>query len=486
MAKSLKQKAASGMIWTALQKYSTMFIQFVSGIILARLLSPSDYGCIGMLAIFMTLAEAVINCGFGSALIQKTNPTQEDYSTVFFWNLGIATLMYIVLYLCAPAISRFYGIEILCPVLRVQALVLFVHAFTLVQSNQLRKKLNFKLISIVTVLTSISALGVTVYLAYNGFGVWALVAQNLVTASIPAIVYWFFVKWRPIFVFSKESFKELFSFGFYMFLSSLVSTFCSNLSTLLIGKLYSPAKLGYFSKAKSTEKLASHSISSALTSVTYPLYVEVKDNKAAMANMIKRLSCTISYITFPLMFILILTAKPVFLLLYSEKWLSSVPFFQIMCVVGLADCMQSINSQTIAAIGKSKVLFYRTLINRSIGLVAMVGGLFLWGIYGLLGGMVFFNYWCYGYNIGLVSKYIGYKWTKQLADIAPVAIASLVILAITFLSVRLMNLPLYWDGAMKVLIYAGLYFGWSAIFKPESYIYTLSLIPDKLKFWKKG
>ena len=149
--KNLKQKAASGMVWTALQKYSTMFIQFISGIILARLLTPYDYGCIGMLSIFMVLAEAFIDGGFGSALIQKKQPTQEDYSTIFFWNLGMAALMYTILFICAPAISRFYKIPLLCNVLRVQGLVLFIYAFNIVQKNQLRKKLNFKVISIVSI-----------------------------------------------------------------------------------------------------------------------------------------------------------------------------------------------------------------------------------------------------------------------------------------------------------------------------------------------
>ena len=167
--KSLKQKAASGMVWTALQKYSKMVIQFISGIILARLLTPFDYGCIGMLSIFMVLAEAFIDGGFGSALIQKKRPTQVDYSTIFWWNIGMSFLMYAVLYFCAPAISRFYDIPLLCDVLRVQGLVLFIYALNVIQRNQLKKNLNFKLLSIVSVSTSIVALTVTIIMA---FGHW--------------------------------------------------------------------------------------------------------------------------------------------------------------------------------------------------------------------------------------------------------------------------------------------------------------------------
>ena len=243
------------MVWTALQKYSTMFISFISSIILARLLTPYDYGCIGMLSIFMVLAEAFIDGGFGAALIQKKRPSQEDYSTIFYWNLCMAVLMYAILFVSAPAIARFYNIPLLSDVLRVQGLVLFIYAFNIVQRNQLRKKLNFKILSIVTITTSVTSLGVTIFMAYRGFGVWALVAQNLITAAIPAIVFWFFVKWRPIWVFSKQSFKELFSFGVYMFLTHLVNKFGAKISQLLIGKIYSPATLGYFTKAANTESL---------------------------------------------------------------------------------------------------------------------------------------------------------------------------------------------------------------------------------------
>ena len=277
-ANNLKQKAATGMVWTAFQKYSTMFISFVSGIILARLLTPHDYGCIGMLAIFVVLAESFIDGGFGSALIQKKQPSQEDYSTIFFWNLGIAALMYAILFFCAPLIARFYDIPLLSNVLRVQGIVLFIYAFNIVQQNQLRKTLKFKILSIVTITTSIISLTVTIYLAFRGFGVWALVAQYLLTAFIPAVVFWFYVKWRPILTFSWRSFKELFSFGFYMFLTHLVNNFSLQIQGLLIGKVYNSSTMGYYSKAVGTEKLASQCISSVMSQVTYPLDAQVQDD----------------------------------------------------------------------------------------------------------------------------------------------------------------------------------------------------------------
>ena len=472
------------MVWTALQKYSQMGIQFISGIILARLLTPYDYGCIGMLSIFMVLAEAFIDGGFGSALIQKKQPTQEDYSTIFWWNLGMAVVMYAILYISAPAISRFYKIPLLCNVLRVQGLVLFIYAFNIVQRNQLRKKLNFKVLSIVTITTSIISLGVTIFMAYKGFGVWALVAQNLITAAIPALVFWFFVKWRPIMAFSKQSFKELFSFGGYMFLTHLINTFCSKINGLIIGKLYSPATLGYYSKASSTEHLASTSISSIMTQVTYPLYAQVQDNKNAMINMIRRLTMTLSYITFPLMFILLLIAKPLFILLYSDRWLASVPYFQVLCIVGLSSCLQAVNTQPIAAIGKSKTMFLWTLAKRTVGLIFMVGGLVWFGMKGFLVGIIIYNWFCYAVNIGLVSKHIGYKWTRQLLDLVPVTIVSVLALITSLGCSYLCHLNMYPDAILRLLVYVIIYLGWSLIFKPESYTYTLTIIPQRFRFWQ--
>jgi O-antigen/teichoic acid export membrane protein len=482
----LKQKAASGMVWTAFQKYSKIGIQFVSGIILARMLTPYDYGCIGMLSIFMVLAEAFIEGGFGSALIQKKRPTQVDYSTIFWWNIGMAFVMYLVLFVSAPAISRFYKIPLLSKVLRVQGLVLFIYSLNVIQRNQLKKQLNFKLLSIVSIVTSLIALGVTVFMAHKGFGVWALVAQNIVLAFIPSLVFWFYVRWRPIWTFSWSSFKELFSFGLYMFLTHLVNTLATEIQGLLIGKLYSPATMGYYSKARGTERLASHSISSIMTQVTYPLYAEVQDDRAALRNMIKRLSMTVSYFTVPILFILLLAAKPIFLLLYSDRWLASVPYFQALCVAGLAACLQSVNLQSISAIGKSKTMLVWTLIKRGVSIVLIVGGLFLFGMKGLLTGVIISSWLAFLVNISLVSKHIGYKWNKQLLDIMPVFVVATLSAVVSYGVGYVLKLNVYVDGVVKVAVYTLLYLGWSFVFKPEAYQYFKTIIPLILLKFKRN
>lgn len=473
------------MVWTAFQKYSRMGIQFISGIILARLLTPYDYGCIGMLSIFIVLADTFIDGGFGSALIQKKRPTQVDYSTIFWWNIGMAAFMYIILFVSAPAISRFYKIPLLCDVLRVEGLILFIYALNVIQRNQLKKKLNFKLLSIVSVGTAIIALSVTIIMAYHGFGVWSLVAQTLIGGAIPSLVFWFYVKWRPQWVFSWKSFRELFSFGFYMFLTHLLNSFGQQIQGLLIGKKYDPTTMGYYSKALGTESLASSSISSIMTQITYPLYAQVQDDKAALGNMIKRLTTSIAYITFPLMFILMLTAKPIFILLYSERWVASIPYFQVLCLAGLVSCLIAVNTQTIAAIGKSKTMFVWTVIKRTVGIAFVVIGLFTFGMKGLLAGVLLNTWFSFFVNIWLVSKHIGYKWTRQLVDLLPVGIASLIAALVSYGVGYLFNLSLYPDGIVKFFVYLIVYLGWSFIFKIEAYTYFLTSIPKKFRIWER-
>lgn len=485
MASMLKQKAISGMLWTALQRYSTMSISFISGIILARFLTPHDYGCIGMLAIFMVLAEAFVDGGFGEALIQKKNPTQKDYSTIFFWNLSMAIFMYATLYVAAPTIANFYNIPLLCSILRVQGLVLLIHAFSIIQRNILRKKLKFKILSIVTIATSFISFIVTTFLAYQGFGVWSLVAQNIIIAAIPAAFFWFCIKWKPTCTFSWRSFHELFSFGFFMFLTHLLNQLGNQIQGLLIGRFYSSSTMGYYSKAYETERLASTSISQIMAQVTFPLYAEAQNDTASIANMIKRLTMILAYITFPLMFILLLCAKPIFVLLYSEKWIDCVPYFQILCVAGLAFCLQSVNNHSIAAIGKSKTMFIFTAVKRIMGVFFVVAGLLLFGMSGLLVGMVLNTWFSYLVNIGLVSKYIGYKWWNQLFNLMPMLILSSALAYICYLLGEYLQLTMYVNGIFKLVLFSTLYVLCSVTLKMEAYQYMKSLALLLIKIKKK-
>lgn len=484
--KNLKQKAASGMIWTTIQKFSKTGIRFISGIVLARLLTPFDYGCIGMLTVFITLSESFIDGGFGAALIQKKSPTQTDYSTIFYWNIALSILFYLTLFFTSPAIARFYKIPVLSDVLRVQGIILFIYALNIIQRNQLRKKLKFKVIAITRIVTSIIALVVTILMACFGFGVWALVTQNLIAAGIPMVVFWIYTKWRPSWCFSWQSFKELFDFGIFMFLTHLLNSLSIQIQNLIIGRFYDPITLGYYSKAQSTERLASHTISGMMTSVTYPLYAEVQDDLPRLRNMIKRLTSSIAYLTFPLLVILLLITKPVFIILYSDRWLESVPYFQLLCFAGMGTCLSAVNTQPIAAIGKSKTMFVWTVLKRIVGISAIVLGLLSFGMWGLMVGVIFNCWFSFFVNIWQVSKYIGYKWTTQVKDLLPTAIVALGAGCISYFAVSLLGFNMYIDAVLKFLLFVLLYMAWSFFFQPESYTYTKGvLIPVINKYKKK-
>ena len=457
MADSLRQKTVSGAMWSSIHKFATVILSFVSGIVLARLLTPSDYGVIGMLTIFLAISSTFIDGGFGSALIQKKRPTDVDYSTILYWNLGLSIVLYVVLFLSAPLIAEFYKLPILCDVLRVLGITLILNAARIVQHNQLRKRLEFKKVALINLSSSFIALVVTIYLAWRGWGVWALVAQQILLSVLCTLFYWITSKWRPVFKFSKESFKALFSFGGFVLLSNLFNTFCNNIQGLLIGKVYNSSTLGYFSKARGLEHQASTFISSVLDQVSYPVLSDVQDDKSRMIVFLKRFTGLSAFFTFPVMLLLILLADPIFLLLYGERWMVSVPYFQLLCLSGISSCLQNINYYAVAALGKSKVLFKWTFIKRTIGLFMVVGGLWLFGIYGLLIGTVISAWLIYVINAGLASKYVGYGLGKQMRDLLPIlgcsVIAFVVALSTSFFSFS----SIYVIGIIRLVIFSIIY-----------------------------
>lgn len=457
MQSSLKKQTVSGVIWSAVQKFGTMAIAFVSNIVLARLLSPDDYGVIGMLMIFIVVANTFVDGGFGSALIQKKEPTQEDYSTIFWWNLLLSVVLYCGLFIAAPYIAKFYKLPLLSAVLRVQSVVLILNSLSIIQQNRLRKTLLFKKLATVSIISSIISLIITIYLAYNGWGVWALVAHQIIISLFNAILYGIVGRWLPSLVFSKDSFKQLFGFGGFILLSNLINNICDNIQGLLIGKFFTPSDLGLYSQARKLEEVATSSISGVVNQVAYPVLSNSQTDKKAMINALKKFITFIAFIVFPLMFLLILIAESVITILYSEKWILCVPYFKILCIAGLAVSLQMINYNAIAAVGKSAVLFRWTIIKRGIGLVLNVGGLLLFGIYGILWGGVITSFTLYIINAALVSKYVGYSVSEQFKDLFPIISVTIITYLIVGLCQSFFNTKLYFDTMMIICIYAIVY-----------------------------
>ncbi len=466
---NLKKNTLSGMAWSAVQRFGAMIISFVSNIILARLLSPNDYGIIGMLLIFIAVANTFVDSGFGSALIQKKEPTKADYSTIFWWNIFLSIFIYIILFILAPYISRFYNIPILSAVLRVQGVVLIINALGIIQHNQMRKNLNFRKLAIITVVAAILSSMIAIMLALVGWNVWALVFQQILLSLFTTILLWYFNKWAPVFEFSISSLKELFSFGGYILTSNLINTICNNLQGLLMGKFFTPSILGYYTQARKLEEITATSFSNVVNQVSYPVFSKLQSNNETLLNILKKISQTILFITTPLMLILILIAHPLIVFLYSEKWLISVDYFQILCIGGVAVCLQNVFYNVVASVGQSRDLFIWTFYKRGMGLIVLFSGMILGGAYGLTWGVTLSAWIIMWSNAYLVSKHVKYKLIQQIKDSFPILVISILSFTLTYIIKTHLIYGIYIKGGITICIFIFFYLGFSHVLKLKVY-----------------
>lgn len=426
MADNLRQKTVIGVIWAAIEKFGVKAIAFVSNIILARLLSPDDYGCIGMLMVFILLAMTIVEGGFASSLIQKKNTTKEDESTIFYWNIVLSVLLYILLYISAHSIAVFYEVPKLEIVLQVQGLMLLLNAFGVVQLSLLRKELKFKQIAIINTISAILSVAIALVLAFSGYGIWALVWQQTSQTFFSTILAWFYSDWRPSWSFSFSSLGSMFQYGSFLLLSNLLNTLCENLQGLIIGKLFSSASMGYYSQAKKLEEVPTMSISQVVSQVTFPVFSRIQEEKNKLYTAVRQSLLAMNFFNIPLMALLIVIAEPLFIILFSEKWLPSVPYFQILCFAGLFNCSQSVNYQVVVAVGKSKETFYWNIIKRSVGVILMVIGSLFGNIESILWSMVLGFIFTYVVNALVAQKVTGYYLKSQVREMIPIFIITII------------------------------------------------------------
>lgn len=384
-----------GVIWASVQRFGTMIISFVSNIVLARLLLPSDFGTVGMLLFFITIANTFVDSGLGSALIQKKKPSQRDYSTVFFSNLIISTILYVILFVSSPFIAQFYNLSILSEILRIEGIILLLNSFCIIPTTILRKRLDFKKLSIANIGGNVIGTVLGIGLAYCGYGLWSLVIRMLAVSFFTALFLWNLNKWRPSFVFSITSFKELFNFGGFVLLSSIVTSISNNVQTLIIGRMFVPKVLGVYTQAQQLRDIPSMSISSVISQVLYPVFSNHQDDNTTISEKMNYSVYITAYVTSAILAILIIIAKPLILILYSEKWIATIDMFQILCVGGLFLALQDINYYVIASKGKSRVLFIFNFLQVAVGIALKVLGGMFWGIKGLLWAMVITSFLFY-------------------------------------------------------------------------------------------
>ena len=481
MQGSLKNRTISGMLWSGVGKIGTMMISFISNLILARLLMPSDFGCIGMLYVFIAISGVFISGGLGSALIQKQNIYPVDYTTVFYWNLTISILFYFILYFAAPIIANFYSMPLLRDVLRVQGLSLIIQSFSIVQSTQLQKQLRFRELTISNIVSSLLGIVFAIVLAFGGYGIWSLVASTIVSSLMSVILLWKMSSWRPTWEFSFKSLSILFNFGGLMLLSSLIETIYTNLQSLVIGKWYSAKDLGFFTQAQKLQEVPTNALSSIVNEVSFPVFSEIQHDKALLLNGLRKNISAITYLNFPLMVLLVVVSEPLILLLYGNKWESSIPYFQILCVSSMIYTLNTLNTNVIKSLGRSKIFFFVQLVKRLIGvLLIIVGAKF--SVYGILWGMAFLGYICFFINATVVGKLIDYGVIKQIKDIIRLFLFTILLgICVFFIGSSIHRFNIYLVMSVQITIYIGLYLIFSRVFNVEGFEIYREILKSRIQ-----
>lgn len=349
----IKQKTKIGMIWNALEKIVLQIISFVLNIILARLLTPHDYGTIGMLTIFLTFSNVFIDSGFSRALVQKQNRTESDFSTVLIFNILMSCALYLILFFASPAIARFYKTPELLSLQRVFFLVIILNSLTVVQNAKLQICIDFKKIAVINTITTLLGGIIGILAAYNGLGPWALVIQSLSKSLISLILFWILGKWLPKTGFSKDSFKQLFGFGSKLLLSGLLGTTVTNVNNLVIGKVYTPSSLGFYTRAQQFPDLLTNTLTSVLNNATFPLMSSLQSNKDELVSVLKRLIKINSMFVFPAMTGLAVLSKPLVLFLLGKKWEFTADLLVWLCFSNMFIAHNALNMNVLNAIGRS-------------------------------------------------------------------------------------------------------------------------------------
>lgn len=479
MPNSLQDKTIDSMLWCTVDRVGSLSLAFISNLVLARLLLPHDFGCIAMLNVFLSFASILMHGGFTMSLIQKNNPTAKDYSSVFYCNLAISTTLYAILFFTAPAISRFYHVQLLTKVLRVQALQLIIDSFSCVQLSILKKNLRFKSLAFRNILSTLFGVLSGVLCAFYGCGVWSLVVCSTVTSISGILLLWRASSWRPTREFSMDSIRELFSFGGFMMLSSIVSTLYENLQSLLIGKFYSSSDLGYVNQAKKLESVPSGAISSVVSQVSFPVFSSIQTDTERLRYGVRKNILAIEFVNIPLMLLLVVIARPLILFLYGQKWELCVPYFQILCISRLVSAIVPINQNLICARGQSKQYLLIQLLKCFIAILLILATV-RQGIIALMWALTIIPYIEFIICSIVNRRKINYGLFEQVKDILPILIASGVCAGLVWSLGLIMPFNQFVLMFIDIAIFLGLYLLIAKEFRFESFDIYYGIIRTKL------
>lgn len=404
---------------------------------MARILTPADYGLVGMLAIFLAISQSIIDSGFSQALIRKQDRSEIDNSTVFYFNIGVGIVLYAILFFAAPLIADFYKQPILIPLTRLIGLSLILNSLAVVQRALLTIKLDFKTQAKASLAGAIISGGIGIWMAYTGFGVWAIVWQQLINLAVVTILLWILSHWKPILAYSWKSFKELFNFGSKLLASGLLDTVYKNLYLIVIGKVFKASDLGYYTRATQFTDFASSNVTGIFQRVTYPVLCEIQNDDARLADVYRRLLKTSAFIVFPLMLGLGAIAKPMVLSFLTDKWLFSAVLIQILCFSQMWYPVHAINLNLLQVKGRSDLFLRLEIIKKILG-VAMLCITLPMGLIPMCWGMVANSIIALIINTHYTGKLINLGFLRQMRDLLPSLLLSLSVGGIVYLTVTLL------------------------------------------------
>ena len=425
MTESLKNKTVKGVGWSFIDNLSSSGITFLVGLVLARLLTPSEYGIMAILTIFIAVSNSIVDSGFSNALIRKTDARRVDYNTVFLFNLLVSGLLYVVLFLAAPAISWFFKEPLLVEVMRVIGWVLVINALAIIPRTLFVKEVNFKTQTKVSLIASISSGVIGIGMALAGLGVWSLVGQQLSRQLLNTLFLWIYCTWRPAWEFSMQSFKELFGFGSKILLSGLLNTIFNEIYSLVIGRCYTSAQLGQYTRANQFNQIFSSNLTTVIQRVSYPVLSSIQDESERLREAYRKVIKSTMLISFACMLGLAAVARPLILILIGEKWLPAVGFLQIICFSGMLYPLHAINLNILQVKGRSDLFLRLEIIKKIIAVGPLVLGV-LFSIEYMLWGSVCTSLIAYFLNSYYSADLINYPTKEQIKDILPTFLISFV------------------------------------------------------------
>ncbi len=414
----LQRKVFSGLIWKFGERIGAQAVSFIVSIVLTRLLMPSDFGVIALITIFIDIANVFVSSGFGSALVQKKDADEVDFSSVFYFSIAMSWVLYGIVFAAAPVVAGFYGKEILIPILRVMALKLPLAGVNSVQQAYVQKNMLFKRFFFATLIGTVGSAVVGVAMAYMGFGPWALVTQYLFNSAVDTLVLWLTVRWRPVRAFSATRMKTLFDFGWKMLCSELIHTSYSQIRSLIIGKVYTEKDLAFYNQGIKLPGIIVTNINSSISSVLFPAMTLKQDDMGKLKEVVRLSIRVSSYVMWPLMMGLLVMAEPVVRLIFTEKWLPCVPFLQIACIQYALEPVQTANVQAVKAMGKGRTYLIMEIVKKSFGIMMIVSVMYR-GVMAIALSAMVVTFFAALVNSTPNRKFLGYSYREQFADLLP-------------------------------------------------------------------